>query len=298
MSYKNDSLLTIVQRIDKVNADAKASLYETYDQLRDLTVSGTSLGGQGYGKAASWLLNMAQLIAPSSFMPIMGSSQMNIPGTSYSTPVSGGTGITPGGQSSFGLGYLGTYTSMPTGGAASVDYTSNNVASSGVGAAIGSIASPLLSGIGNMFSSLSSDYTVGGVATGGAASLSGLTGPANMSGLAEGTAAGYAGGDYVLPVAGLMSGIGGVLSSIGPFVGPFGIAASISSNLLQGYGGAVLQAYQRVRTNILNNADSVLTAKVKNIETVVKQLDTQSGIVKKMLKDQMESDSKTIQDLS
>ena len=45
------------------------------------------------------------------------------------------------------------------------------------------------------------------------------------------------------------------------------------------------------------NADTILSQKVANIETVCKMLDTQGDIVRKMLKDDIESASKDIQDL-
>lgn len=49
--------------------------------------------------------------------------------------------------------------------------------------------------------------------------------------------------------------------------------------------------------NITNNADVILSTKVRNIETVCKMLDTQGEIVRKMLKEGMDSDSKAIQNL-
>ena len=48
MSYKNDSYLVIANKFGSASGDAKAMLWETYDQLRDLTVSGNGLGS-GFG---------------------------------------------------------------------------------------------------------------------------------------------------------------------------------------------------------------------------------------------------------
>ena len=64
-----------------------------------------------------------------------------------------------------------------------------------------------------------------------------------------------------------------------------------------GSTSAALSAYQSVSQNVLSNADTILSQKVANIETVCKMLDTQSDIVRKMLKDDMESNSKEIDNL-
>ena len=48
MAYKNDSYLVIANKFSSASGDAKAQLWETYDQLRDLTVSGNGLGS-GFG---------------------------------------------------------------------------------------------------------------------------------------------------------------------------------------------------------------------------------------------------------
>ncbi len=44
MSYKNDSNLVIANRFGDASSAAKAQLWETYDRLRDLTVSGSGTG--------------------------------------------------------------------------------------------------------------------------------------------------------------------------------------------------------------------------------------------------------------
>lgn len=257
MSYKNDHLLTISNKFGKASSDAKAELFETYDKLRDLTVSGSGLGA-GATPAASFLINLSRLIAPSSFMPILGNQSINIPGTSYHSPISGGNSILPGGNSAFGFGQLGKYPAFPTGNAA-----------------------PLIEGI-------------GGMPTGYAASM-----VANSASYVAGASSGYGfGNNIVLPLAGLISGVGGVLQSVSPYLSPaMGAGTLFAANLLQGTGNATLGAYQKVSGQILNNADTILANRVKNIETVVKMLNTQSDIVKKMLKNSIEGDSKAIQDL-
>ena len=84
MAYKNDSYLVIANKFGSASGDAKAQLWETYDQLRDLTVSGNGLGS-GFGATGGFLYNIASLLAPSSFATVFGASQtMNVPGTSYS----------------------------------------------------------------------------------------------------------------------------------------------------------------------------------------------------------------------
>ena len=42
MSYKNDGYLVLANKYGAASADAKVMLYETYDRLRDLTVSGSA----------------------------------------------------------------------------------------------------------------------------------------------------------------------------------------------------------------------------------------------------------------
>jgi len=267
MSYKNDSLLVISNKYGKASGDAKVELFETYDKLRDITVSGSMSGGSGTGIASSFFMNLARIVAPSSFLPIMGNESINIPGTSYSSPISGGNGVVTGNTSAFGYNGLGTYTSFPTGGAASIG---------------------LMQGIGGNYSS---DFAI----TGGAASMVQAV-PA--AGAVAGMASGYGfGSSIVIPLAGVISGIGGLATAMSPYLGPYGLGALAAGSVAQGLGGAVLGGYQHVSGRILNNADTILTSKVKNIETVVKMLDTQSDIIKKMLKESMDGDSKAIQNL-
>jgi len=204
-------------------------------------------------------------------MPTLGgTAQMDIPGTSYWSPVSGGTAQVDGGTSAFGLGGLGNYSGFPSG------------------------AAPISWGWGS---------ATDGVATGGASgiasasSIAGSTG-ATAAAYAVGTATGFGWGTNVLiPLAGLISGWGGILEAAAPYMGEYGLGAMLAGNLLQGTTSAGLAAYQNITGTIVNNADTILTNKVKNIETVVKMLDTQADVVKKMLKEGLESDSKAIQDL-
>ncbi|MBR1460955.1 hypothetical protein IJ596_04915, partial [bacterium] len=60
---------------------------------------------------------------------------------------------------------------------------------------------------------------------------------------------------------------------------------------------AALAAYQNISGNITANADTILSTKVRNIETVCKMLDTQGDIVKKMLKESIESNKNALQNL-
>jgi hypothetical protein len=298
MSYKNDSLLVIVNKYGKASGDAKAELYETYDKIRDLTVSGPTIGGSGYGAFGSMLLGLSRMIAPGSFMPILDHSSLNIPGTSYSSPMEGGNSITSGGRSSLGLGGLGKFSGFP-GGAASIDYGSYSNFTGGAASlnyGFGSAYSPSSGGIGGAFSSLFNSFSVGGLATGGAASVvGGLNAPAQGGGYSP---QGFTKGtSLVVPMAGIVSGIGGLASSLSPYLGPFGILAGIAGNMANGYGGAVLSAYQSVQGRLLNNADTILSQKVRNIETVCKQLDTQSDILRKALKEGIDGDGKLIQNL-
>ncbi len=274
MSYKNDHLLTISSKYGKASGEAKAQLFETYDRIRDISVSGSQLPGAGFGKAGSFLIGISRLLAPGAFMPVLGSQAMNIPGTSFSSPISGGVGVFPNGQTSFGVGQLSKYPGFPAGGAAPIAY-----------------------GIGNMLSGLAQDFTVGGMPTGAAASAVGTLSTAGaVMGTASGASGGY-GGNLLMPAAGVIAGIGGIITTMGPYLGSFGLGANLAGNLLQGVSSATLSAYQTTTGRILNNADIILSNKVKNIETVVKMLNTQNGVVKKMLKEAMDNDSKAIQNI-
>ena len=250
MSYKNDGYLVIANKFGKASSDAKAQLFETYDRLRDLTVSGSSLDGAGFGTAGSFLWQIARLISPSAFMPVLGgNTSMNIPGTSYWSPPSG--------------------------------------------------AAPIAWGFG-----MDTSYDTSGTITGGASSLysaSSIGGSVGLNAAAYGagvaTGFGVPGTSWVLPTAGVVSGFAGVVQAMAPYMGSFGLGATVLGNLLQGTSSAGLAAYQNISGSILSNADTILSNKVRNIETVVKMLDTQGDIVKKMLKDSIEGDSKQVQNM-
>jgi hypothetical protein len=303
MSYKNDSELVILNRYSKASSDAKAELFETYDRLRDLTVSGPSIGGSGAGKFGSLLINVARMFGSSAFVPTLGSEAVNIPGTSYFAPISGGTGITNGGQAAFGLAPFSQASGFPSGGAAPItgnasplrSFFSNGIGSlfsAGLGfMGIGSPKFPAGEGsIGSMASGNFSNGVIAGGAAGAAASAAGAA--------AAGTAAGAGfGRNWVLPAAGIVSGIGGLLTTVGPFFGPFGIAAAAGGAVANGAAGAVLASYQHVANRILVNADTILTNKIKNLESTVKMLDAQQDILKKLLKDSLDGDKKALDNL-
>lgn len=263
MSYRYDSYLVISNKFGSASSDAKAQLFETYDQLRNITVSGaTGSTGGGAETAGGFLYNMAQLFSPSSFMPtISGSNTYSIPGTSYWSSSSGATS-----SSAYGL-------ESYSGFAASLD-----------GFATGE-ASSILSGFGSE--------------TGYASSIGGIANVANAAAFGTGTASGFSGigQSIVLSGAGLIAGVGGIMQSAAPYMGEYGIGAIVAGNLMQGAGGAALAAVQGAAAKVSANADAILSNKVKNIETVCKMLDTQGDVVKKMLKESIDGDSKAIQNL-
>lgn len=289
MSYKNSSEIVILNKLSKAGDEAKAELFETYDQLRDLTVSGPSIGGSGLGPVGNFLFKMAQMVSGSSFLPILGNQSINIPGTSYFSPIQPGTGIVPGGQSSFGLGPLSQMSGFPAVGSAAGFDAASVLASVGMGSVKSEAA-----GIGNALFPLQ-NYAIGGAA---AAVGGGAGGAANAAAVGAGLvgAAGF-GRNYIMPAAGIVSGIGGLLTTLAPLMGGSGLAGLAAGTILSGLSGSVLAAYQHVSNRILVNADTILTNKVKNLETVVKQLEAQEEIVKKLLKESVEGDKKALQDL-
>lgn len=261
MSYRYDSYLVIANKFSSASSDAKAQLFETYDQLRDITVSSASgATGAGFESAGGFLYNMASLFSPSSFMTSMaGKSAYSIPGTSY---YSSGALST----SNYGLeSYSGFAASLQ-------------------GCATGQAAS-ILSGYGSE--------------TGFASSIGGIADVASAAGFTAGTASAFSGfgQTLLLKSAGLISGIGGIAQAAAPYMGEYGLGALIAGNVMQGTGSAVLAAVESAAGKVVANADVVLTNKVRNIETVCKMLDTQGDVVKKMLKESIDSDSKAIQNL-
>lgn len=285
MSYKNDGYLVMANRFGAASADAKVMLYETYDRLRDLTVSGSASSGTGFEAAGGFLYQLASLFAPSAFMTTLGgTSAMNIPGTSYWSQYTGGTGGTTGTYSSFGVNSLGNYSGFPSGYASNFGYRQRGTTTGGA------------SGIQNLLTGFGSSD---GATTGFASGIGSIADIASTAAYGIGTANGYGIGasNILMPLAGLVSGWGGIMTAAAPYLGEFGLPAVVMGNLMQGTTSAALSAYQTVSSNIVANADTILSQKVANIETVCKMLDTQGDIVRKMLKDDIESASKDIQDL-
>lgn len=261
MSYRYDSYLVIANKYGGMSADAKAQLFETYDQLRDITVSSaTGSNGGGFEGAGGFLYNMASLFSPASFMTSMsGKNSYAVPGTSF---YQGGAMA----SSTYGLesysGFAAPISGYATGEAASI-----------------------LSGY--------------GTETGGASSVGGIADISSAAAYATGTASGYSGfgQSILLSGAGLLAGFGGIMQSAAPYMGEYGLGAIVAGNLMSGTGSAVLAAVQNAAGRVASNADTVLSNKVRNIETVCKMLDTQGDVVKKMLKEQIDGDSKAIQNL-
>ncbi len=270
MSYKNDHELVIANKFGSASSLAKAELYETYDRLRDITVSGSTATGSGFGTAGGFLWQLASMFSPSSFSPVFGgNSTYNIPGTSYWSPVTGSTSSFYGSNNSFGIGSIGSFPGFPSG-AAPVSW--------GLGSVTGGAA---------------------GVLTGGAASASTVAGLSAASYGAGLVSTGFNFGESViLPTAGLISGLGGIMQSMAPYLGTSGLAAIVAGNLFEGTGSAALSAYQNLTGRVTTNADAILSNKVRNIETVVKMLDTQADIVRQSLKDGIEGDKDAISDIS
>jgi hypothetical protein len=276
MSYKYDSELVIANRFSSASSDAKAILWETYDRLRDLTVSGSGTGS-GFETAGGWLYNIATLLAPSSFATVFGGSEtMNIPGTSYYSKSNNGT--------AYGVDSLYNYSGFPNG-AASI----NSV----YGLATGGAAS-VLNGWGS-----SSGNSFAGTPTGYASNIAGLANVSSAAayGIGTGSGLGRIPSNIVMPFASAISGFGGILTAISPYLGVYGAGTTVLGNLMQGTTSAALAAYQNITGNITSTADTILQTKVRNIETVCKMLDTQGDIVKKMLKESMESSKNALQNL-
>ena len=274
MSYKYDSDLVIANRFSDASSAAKSQLWETYDRLRDLTVSGSGTG-TGFETAGGWLYNVASLLAPASFATVFGSSEtMNISGTSYYSKAHTGT--------SYGVDSLYNFSGFPSG-AASI--------SSVYGLATGGAAS-ILNGWG-------SSLAMSGTPTGYASSVAGIAdvSSAAMYGIGTASGIGKIPSNVVMPVASAVSGFGGILTAISPYLGVYGAGTTVLGNLMQGTTSAALAAYQNISGNITATADTILSTKVRNIETVCKMLDTQGDVAKKMLKEGIESNSKAIQNL-
>ena len=269
MGYKNDHFLTISNKYGSASSSAKAQLFETYDQLRDLTVSGSTGTGSGFGMAGNFLWQLARLISPSSFMTTLGGQQsMNVPGTSFWSPITGSLTDSSGATSAFGIGSLGNYSGFP-GYAAPLMWGNADMEFTGYASGLS-----LANDLSNMAGALSAASYTGGVASG----------------------FGITNSNFVLPLAGLISGWGGIMTAAAPYLDALGLPAAVMGNLMQGTGSAALSAYQNVTGNIQSNADTILSNRVKNIETVVKMLDTQNDVVKKMLKEGLEGDKNNVKE--
>jgi hypothetical protein len=312
MAYKNDSLLTIISRYGKADSALKVELYETWDRMRDLMTSGASLGGSGLGGFSSFLMNVGRTFGTPAFQPILGSESINVPGTSYYAPISGGTGIVPGGQASFGIAPFSYMTGIPTaGGAASLGALSPLVLA-GLGqsqapyAGFGDTNFPAEGLIGGaapigqegISPFNNSSTTLDGTVVGGAITASGLTAPGTAGATAIGMGAGLGfGRNWTMPAASLLSGVGGLLTTLGPLFGPIGLAGVGLGGILNGVAGSMLSGFQQVNQRILANADTVLSEKVRNIEAVSKMLGVQKDLLSKMLKDTIDSDKKALDNL-
>ena len=177
MAYKNDGYLVIANRYGAASGNAKCLMYETYDRLRDLTVSGATSTGSGFGATGGFLYQLASLFSPSAFMTSLGGSDtMNIPGTSYWTQYSGANGSANAQYSSFGLNSLYNYSGFPNG-AAPVYSGLNGFATGGAASVNG-----LINGVG------SSNF--GGFATGYASSIGSIADVASAAGYGAGMVAG------------------------------------------------------------------------------------------------------------
>lgn len=269
MSYKNDSYLVIANKFGSAGSEAKAQLFETYDKLRDLTVSGSG-SGTGFESTGGFLYNLASLLAPSSFATVFGASEsMSIPGTSYYSNMTSG--------SAYGINSLYNYSGFPSG-AAPVSWGLSGYTTGGAASISG--------------------WGTSGAVTGFASNLGGIADVASAAAYGVGGASGFGiGKSLVLPLASCISGWGGIMQAAAPYLGEYGLPAVVMANLMQGTSSAALAAYQNVTGNITANADTILSNKVRNIETVCKMLDTQGDVVKKMLKESIEGDSKAIQNL-
>ncbi len=275
MSYKNDSELVLMNRFSSAGSVAKAQLWETYDRLRDLTVSGSGTG-TGFETAGGWLYNIASLLAPSSFATVFGGSEtMNISGTSYYSKNNS--------QNAYGVDSMYNYSGFPSGAAP---------ISSIYGLATGGAAS-ILSGWGT-------GNTLSGSPTGYASAVATAADIASAAayGIGTGSGMGKISSNVVMPFASAISGFGGILTAVSPYLGVYGAGTTVLGNLLQGTSSAALAAYQNISGNITANADTILQTKVRNIETVCKMLDTQGDILKKMLKDSIDSNKNAIQNMS
>jgi hypothetical protein len=324
MAYKNDSVQTIMGRYGKASDAVQTEMYETWDAIRHMAVSGNALGGSGLGAFNSFLMNIARMFGSPAFSPILGSQAISIPGTQYYAPFSGGTGIVPGGQSSFGLAQFSQATSFPSlGGAAPVSGL-NGLGDLGLFSQLGAGSGLFdFGGVGDYnfpstgfiggaaagidgISSYGSSFTptmgrvAGGQVVGGA--LGDAFGGIGAVGTVAATGAGMATGlglgrNWLMPTASALSGIGGLLTTLGPLFGPIGLAGVAAGGLLNGTAGAILSGFQQTNQRVLANADTVHEEKLRHLDVTKKMLGAQSEILKKMLKEAYDGDKKALENL-
>jgi len=275
MSYKNDSVQTILMRYGKASDALNTETYETWDAIRSHAVGGNALGGSGLGA------------------------------------FSGGTGIVPGGQSSFGLAPWSQSAGLPaSGGAASINYGNyanslgalSDFSSLGIGSGafdfsgIGDVDFPEDAYIGGAAASVAGGEVVGG------ASFSNSFGGIGAGGGLAATGAGLASGlglgrNWLMPAASALSGIGGLLTTLGPLFGPVGLAGVAAGGVLNGISGAILNGFQQANQRVLANADTVLEEKLSHLDVTKKMISAQTTILKKQLKDAYEEDKKALDNL-
>ena len=194
----------------------------------------------------------------------------------------------------FGLAPFSQFTGLPTGGAAPLDGGGLTPLAQFSSLGAGSALNFDFSGIGDAGFPIG-EGMVGGMIAGGA---SPVTTAANAAGTAAGGFAGAGfGRNWVMPAAGIVSGIGGILTTLGPFFGPFGLAAAAGGSVMSGVSGAILHSFQTVAQRILTNADTILTEKIKNLETTIKQLDAQQTVLSKLVKESLDGDKKALDNL-
>jgi hypothetical protein len=320
MAYKNDSIQTIMARYGKASDAIETEMYETWDAIRHMAVGGNALGGSGMGAFSSFLMNIGRMFGSPAFSPILGSQAISIPGTNYYAPISGGTGIVPGGQASFGLAPWAQFTGLPTGGAAPVlegweafqalGLGNESTAFGGIGdynfpaeGFIGGAAAPVSAGntTAQAFQGTATLFTqpvAGGQVVGGADSFGGIGTAGSVVATGAGIASGLGlGRNWLMPTASAISGIGGLLTTLGPLFGPIGLAGVAAGGIMNGVAGAILNGFQQTNQRILANADTVMEEKLRHLDVSKKMIGAQSEILKKMLKEAYESDKKALDEL-
>jgi hypothetical protein len=320
MAYKNDSIQTILGRYGKTSDALNVETYETWEAIRSHAVAGNALGGSGLGAFSGFLMNIARTFGSPAFSPILGSQAISIPGTNYYAPFSGGTGIVPGGQASFGLAPWSMNPGLPaSGGAAPLNFTNSlgplgDFSRLGIGSGafdfggIGDYSFPEDAYIGGAAASITGggplDFNTnitGGQVVGGASFSNSFGGIGAAGGLAA-TGAGLASGlglgrNWLMPTASALSGIGGLLTTLGPLFGPVGLAGVAAGGVLNGISGAILNGFQQSNQRILANADTVLEEKLSHLDVTKKMISAQTTLLKKQLKEAYDEDKKALDNI-